>query len=283
MNNKLLRYVKIVGGVTLTSISMRFFLIPNNMVLGGISGLTVVLHYITGLPAGALLFLLNLPLFILALCVLGKDYLLHAFLGITLASIIVDLLAFIPFVATTDPFLIAIGSAVLIGFGAGLIISAKASAGGFDMLARVIHKKHPSLSFSKMILFFDFIVVAVGIFVFRDFERALYAFFTIFLLIQILEFVLSSERRGKICYISTEKAEEIKQAISEKYAGRNTPIHVQVLQRASGEHTLLCSVKRKADLIEIKRIVSKVDPLAFLIITNANEILGQHFLTLDSI
>lgn len=282
MNKKLLRYIKIIVGSVLISAALRFFLIPNNMVLGGVGGLTVVLHHLSGLPAGIILFVLNIPFFFFALKTLGKDYVIHAFLGIVFSSITVDLLAFIPFVATSDPFLIALYSAVLIGFGAGFILSANSSAGGSDMLARIVNKKRPDLSVGQVILVFDFSVVAIGTTVFRNLDNAMYAFFTIFLLIQIIEFILSFARHGKVCYIITEQGADIQKVLVETFPKGATTIQAHGCYSGNEKNILICATRQKQELIRLKRIVNEMDPNAFVIVHDAKEVFGQGFMSLET-
>ena len=282
LNPKLFRYVKIFVGAALIGIALHFFLIPNNIVLGGVSGLTVILHYLTGIPAGVIFFGINFPVFLIAFRSLGKDYILHAFLGIALCSIIVDVLAFLPFVATSDIFLISIYSAVLIGFGVGLVLSANSSAGGSDIIARMVNKKRPDFSVGLVILIFDFTVVAIGVAVFRNLNHALYAFFTIFLLIQIINFVLSFHRHGKVCYIITEKGEEIQQAIVHILQQGATAIEAEGCYSGKEKNMLICVIRQKQEMIKLKRTVKEIDPDAFVIIHDAKEVFGQKFAAFDA-
>ena len=282
MNQKLLRYIKIFVGAALIGVALHFFLIPNHIVLGGVSGLTVILHYVTGIPAGIIFFGINFPAFIFALRYLGKDYVLHAFLGIAVCSIVVDLLAFIPFVATDDIFLISIYCALLIGTGVGLVLSANSSAGASDIIARMVNKKRPDFSVALLILIFDFTVIAIGIVVFRNLNNALYAFFTIFLLIQIINFILSSHRHGKICYIITEKGDEIQKAIVHMLHQGATAIEAQGCYSGNEKNMLICAIRQKQEIIKLKRTIKEIDPDAFVFIHDAKEVFGQKFAAFDT-
>jgi len=182
---------KIILGGALIAVGVQFFLVPNQMVIGGISGLAIILHYVTGLPTGALIFLINAPIFLLTLRSLGLRFILTALVGIVTTSILVDAMAFLGFSATHDLILVTIFAGLTIGAGVGLIIAAGSSAGGTDMIARLVHKRRPGVSIGTGILVTDGLIIIAGALVFRDIDMALYAILSAYILKRIIDLILS--------------------------------------------------------------------------------------------
>ena len=269
-----LRYLKTFFGAIIISLAIRFFLVPNNMVLGGVSGLAVIVYYLTGLPPGALLFLINLPLFLISLRFLGKAFLIRAFFGVSITSVMVEVFAGLNFVATTDPFLVSLYSGLIIGVGAGIILSAGSSAGGFDLIARIVRKKRPDLSLGQVIMIIDFSIIALGALVIRRLDNAMYAFFSVFIVVQMIDFILSFGRHAKVCYIITEQAQEIAPRIMQAMSRGLTILPAHGGYSGQEKNMLVCAIKQNKQTAKLKQTVLEIDPTAFIIIHNADEVLG---------
>jgi len=274
----LLTYTKIILGSLIASLPMPFLLVPNNVVLGGVGGLTVIVHHFTGWPLGVLLFALNAPLFVLAFFFLGRAFIARAFLGVLSSSVFVQLFSMIDFVLTYDPLLIALVSGVLIGVGAGLFISAGGSGGGIDLLARMVMKKFPDrFSMGQVIMCFDFSIVLLGAFVFRRLDNAIYALLTIFIIVKLVDLILYGINYAKVAYIISEHGDDIRQLLMD-----NTTRGVTILRGEGGysgreKSVLICAIKQKQQITELKRIVYSADPSAFMIIQEAREVFGLGF------
>jgi len=280
MNRKaeLISCLKILIGAFIVSIPMPFLLVPNNLVLGGIGGITVIIHHYTGWPLGVLLMALNAPIFVFAWFFLGRKYIAKAFLGVFSSSVFVQILSMFDFVLTYDILLVALVSGVLIGIGAGLLLSAGGSGGGIDLIVRMILKKFPDrFSMGQIIMVFDFSIVALGAFVFRRLDNAIYALLTIFIIIKLVDLILYGINYAKVAYIISEHGDEIRHLLME-----STTRGVTILRGEGGyskreKSVLICAIKQKQQITELKRIVYAADPEAFMIIQEAREVFGLGF------
>jgi len=183
-------FAKIVLGGALIALGVQFLLAPNHMVIGGVSGLAIIIHHLTALPTGALFFLINAPLFLLGLRGFGLRFTLTALFGVVVTSVLIDTMAFLDFTLTYELPLVAIFGGVIVGAGVGLTLSAGSSASGADILARLIHKRRPNMTLGLLILLIDGSVIFAGAFVFREIELSLYAIVSAYILKRVVDGIL---------------------------------------------------------------------------------------------
>jgi len=269
---------KITLGGALVSVGLQFFLVPNSMVLGGVSGLATIVHYLTGWPTGLLIALMNIPIFVLALIFCGRSLVLYSFLGVITTSVLVDAFAMTEFVVTDNLLLVAVYSGVLLGTGGGLMLSAGASAGGTDLAARVIHTKLPNRSLGQFILLIDASIIALGALVFGRYESALFAGIAIFILIRIIDYMLYDRDMAKLVYIISESCgDEIREKITRDMNRGVTLLHGEGGHSGREKTVLLCAMKGRLHIIRLKQDVKAIDPEAFVIIGDVKEVLGRGF------
>ncbi|MCL2588645.1 MAG: YitT family protein [Oscillospiraceae bacterium] len=194
MNNNLreqaIIFIKVILGGAILALGIQFFFVPSSLVTGGASGLAIIFHHITGLPTGVLLFLINLPVFLVALKALGLRFVLTALLGILVTSALVDGLALLNFTVTYDLILVSIFGGVLVGAGVGLLLAAGSSGGATDILARLIHMRRPQMGLAVLILIIDTSIIITGAFVFRNLDLTLYGIIAAFVIKQVIDAIL---------------------------------------------------------------------------------------------
>lgn len=272
-----LQYGKIIIGSALIAAALQFFLIPNQVVVGGASGLATILSYLTGITPGVLLILVNAPLFIMALLMLGRGFVLRALLGIVVTSVLVDVFAFLHLVVTEDLLLVAVYSGILVGVGLGLVLSAGASVGGTDLAARLIRKKRPTMTIGRLILIIDAIIVFSGSFIFGSFDLALYAVIAIYILNRIVDMMLYGTNAAKVAHIISDQGPAIRELLI-----RDLGLKVTVLKGEGGgsgteKPVFVCAIRKKQQVADLKRLVYTQDPAAFLMIYEAKEVFGRGF------
>ena len=179
-----------LGGLAI-AIGIQFFLVPNQLIIGGISGLAIMINYITGLPTGLSFFIINAIVFLFALRQFGVRFILVCLFGVAVTSILVDTIAFLGFVATQELILATVFGGLLIGVGVGLILSAGSCSSGVDMMARLLREKRPNLSFGYLILCIDGVIIIIGALVFRQIDLALYAIIAVYILKRAVDYTLS--------------------------------------------------------------------------------------------
>jgi len=183
-------FAKIILGGALIAVGVQFFLVPNDMVIGGSSGLAIIFHHFTGLSTGVLIFLVNAPMFLLGLRELGLRFTLTALLGLVTSSVLVDVLALLNITVTDDLLLVSIFGGAIMGVGVGLCLSAGSSGGGTDVLARLVNKRYPKLTMGLVILLIDSSIILAGALVFREIESSLYAIISAYILKHVVDAIL---------------------------------------------------------------------------------------------
>ena len=270
-------YLFIVLGALVQAVSIRLFLIPGLMVSGGISGAAQIIQYFTNWPIGVMVFLGNVPLFILGWRYLGGTrFALRTAVAVTLFSIFTDGLAFfLPAKGITDDiFLLALYGGVLLGVGLGLVYRGRGTSGGSDILGRILnHKK--GVSISQAYLITDGLVVLASGFAF-GWERALYGFIVIYISGLAAELVSEGNNILRMAMIVTNHPDEVSGQIC-KILERGVTILPGTGAWTGQPRPVLYCVLSRAEINVLKTIVSETDPKAFMVIGQVNEALGERF------
>jgi len=185
---------QILLGGTAMAVAIQMLLVPNDLVIGGISGLAIIVRHLTGWPTGVLIFLINAPIFLMALRTYGFRFLLTALFGVGVTSILVDTLALVDFVLTDSMILVAIYSGVLIGAAVALLFRAGSATGGVDILARFGHRRWPRFTLGSFILCIDGTIILFGALVFGQIELAMYAAIAAFTLKKTVDLILQRDK-----------------------------------------------------------------------------------------
>lgn len=217
-NNSIMKnFIKDTFLIILGSVIMAFaisqFLLPNQLSTGGFSGIATILYYFLNIPMGTTVFILNLPLFIVACFVLGRKFLIRAIAGTAFLSIFLNILEKFP-AFTSDKFLACIYGGVLIGLGTALILRASASTGGSDLIASITRKINPRISTSNMIMILDVVIVLLNVVFFKTIEVGLYSAIAIFLMGKIIDLIFEGINFSKVMFIVSDKHERIADVIN---------------------------------------------------------------------
>jgi uncharacterized membrane-anchored protein YitT (DUF2179 family) len=269
-------YGKIVLGSVLYGIGFQYFLYPNAIIVGGVSGLAMIINYLTRLPVGVMSIVLNIPLFLLAWKKLGFRFIWYSLLGTVLSSAAIDLLSLLPVSVTSEPMLAAVYGGVIKGFGLGLVYSAGATTGGVDICAKLVRQRRPDLRFGTLLLGFDVIVIVAFALIFRKFDSAMYAIITMFILSKVVDLVLYGLTTSKVCYIISDESDKVKNAIVEKLHRGVTMLKGVGAWSGKDKQVILCVIKQQ-QIVEIRQIVRGIDEAAFMIISDARDVFGNGF------
>lgn len=274
--DRLKRYAMILVGVFLSAASLSIFLAPNGISAGGFSGIAMVLHqFFNFIPIGILLLILNIPLFIGGFMKLGKEFVAVSFICTVIFSLVVDYLP-LPAINTSDMMLAAVFGGVGSGVGFGLVLKAGATTGGMDMLARLVSLKIRQFPVGQLIFFMDVIVVLSSI-VFIGIEPGMYAIIAVFISGKLIDFIVEGTNRSKAFFIITGKPDEISSAIMEKLERGVTEWHGKGLYSGHDKTILLCAINDRAEVMDMKAIIKKIDRRAFVLIADMTEVLGEGF------
>ena len=270
-------YLVIILGGFIQALGMNLFLVPANLVSGGISGAAQLLHYILNWPIGLIVVLGNLPLFIIGWRYLGgPKFALRTILAILSFSLFVDLLMYLipgPGV-TEDPVLNTLFGGILLGLGLGIVYLGRGTSGGTDILGRILNRKL-GISISIAYMLTDSLVVIMAGFVF-GWEKALYGLIMIYVSGVVAEVASEGTKVVRTAMIISSKGDLVAKSILEELERGVTIIPAKGAYTQEGRTLLYCAVTT-SDVIRLKTIVHDVDPLAFMVIGQATEVMGEGF------
>lgn len=268
--NTFLDLLTIIVGTAITAISLNMMTIPSGLLAGGITGIAQFINHFFPVNVGIFLFLLNIPLMIAAYILLGKKFSIYTILSITLLSGFLYILP-IRHLWTDDVLLAAIFGGILNGVGCGIVLRRGGSQGGLDILSRII-AKFSNVSVGKANLVVNVLIVIVSGFIF-DSEIALFTIISMFASMKTYEVMLNHVNRMSVLII-TDKGEEVNEAIN-KDLHRGTTMWGANGGYTHAEKTVLLCVIVKGQLSQVKKIVKKADPHAFVSVISTQNVIGR--------
>lgn len=267
-----------------------FFITPYKIVPGGVYGVAIVVHYLTkgmfafapdGLPVGLTGLILNIPLTVIGIKILGPRFGAKTIVGFVLTSVFMDLITGFwgdkPLVEN-DPLLSTIFGGVLVGFGLGLIFRSKATSGGSDIIA-MIFAKYTRLPLGMLMIYVDSVIVLVGLLAFGSWAIPLYSWIVIFITGKVIDIVLQGIAYDKTLFIISDKYEEIRNRIINDLGRGGTYIPGKGMFNDSPK-TIIFTVVNRREMAILEEYIHEIDPKAFVTVLEANEILGEGFKSL---
>lgn len=270
----LYHYAIILFGVLLTALALDWFLVPNKVAAGGVSGLATVIYHVFGVPVGLTMLVINVPLFLVALRVLGATFGWRTLVGTVTLSVFVDTLSHVLRPLTGDPLLASIYGGALAGVGMGLTIKYGGSTGGTDLAALLVNRLFRT-SVGMSLLAIDTAVILLAGLVFNP-ELALYALLSLFITTKAIDLVQEGRVFAKAAYIISDYPQEIAQAVLTELDRGVTGLKGEGKYTGTKREVLFVIVSRP-EISMLKEIVSRIDPKAFIVITDAHEVLGEGF------
>lgn len=275
--SKLVKYLAIILGAAIGAIGFQFFLYPNSIVSGGLTGIAQIINRLTGLPVGVLSIVMNIPLFAVAWKKFGSQFIIDSFIGTALFSVFIDLAAMLNVVATTDPMLGSIIGGVIKGVGLGAIYYVGATTGGVDIVARILRRQYPYINFGTLILILDAVVISAYALIFHIVESAMYSLICMFVVSKAVDLVLYGLDNSSIVYIVSHNTDLIVHEITSGNLHRGvTLLHAEGAYTHEERQVIMCVIKRP-QIAEIRRLVRTIDDKAFLVVTDAKNVFGNGF------
>lgn len=267
--------IYIVIGCAIMAIGTSLFLLPNKLSSGGFAGIATIIYYLFDFPLGITMLTLNIPLFIFALIRVGRDTAFKGIIGTILLSTFIDIFdKFKPL--TTDRFLACIYGGICIGIGTAIVLKAHASTGGTDLLSYVIRSYKTHFRTSSLIVVIDIAIVFMNVLVFRQIEIGLYSAIVIYLMGKMIDIVFEGIYFTKNMFIVSNKYREIAKEVGERLDRGSTGIYAKGMYTRERKMMLWC-VGTRNEIARIKEIAIKIDPKAFIVISNAREAWGKGF------
>lgn len=270
----LLSYVVIGVGVFIMAIGLNYFLGPNTIAPGGVTGFAIVFQKISGVPIYITNLVINIPLFIFGAKSLGKSTAIKTLYATLLLSLFLRILP--PIVLTHDLLLSGIFGGALSGVGLGLVFKFDGTTGGTDLAGAILNRKFPRLSLANFMMIIDLFVVAFAGIVEKKIEIALYSVIALYVTIKIIDTILEGMGYLKGFYIITDKPDEIAQVLMAELERGVTALKGKGMYTKKDRDVLLCVVPR-SQFTKVKEIVQEIDEKAFVMVTEMYEAIGEGF------
>ena len=264
----------IAAGLLFSAAGYRLYLIPNDIVSGGFTGIgQLVHHFLPFITIGTVNAALNVPLFLVSMRSMGVRFGLRSVLAMLGLSLLID---WLPLPAATDDLLLAaVYGGVVSGIGFGLVLRGSATTGGTDMLSSLLHRLVPVLRVAMGIFMVDGIVIIASAFVFEA-QAAMYGLISAFIMNVLVDAVLEGPNSATSYFIISDRSEDIAAQILREMDRGVTALEAMGMYSRTRKKVLLCVVNR-FETMRLRRIVFEVDPQAFVIANKAHEVLGEGF------
>jgi len=284
-------YSYITIGSFILAVGFVYFISPHKIVPGGLFGVAIVVHYLTkgmfgiwpdGFPIGLFSLLVNIPLTIAGVKILGPRFGVKTVVGFVLSSVFLDWITYMrvdgeaPLVQ--DVLLSCIFGGVLIGVGTGLIFKSRATSGGSDIIAMMIAKS-TGIQLGQLIIYVDSAIVLLGLAAFQDWQIPLYSWLTIYIAGKAIDVTLEGISYHKALFIISDKHEDIKQKILVDLERGGTIFQGRGMY-TDEEKQIIYTVVSRREVAILEKFISDIDPKAFITIMDTREILGEGFQSL---
>lgn len=268
------RYISLIAGLLLISIAFNLFLLPNNIVFGGVSGLSIIIKKVLGWQPSTFILVSSLLLLILSYVILGKEKTVASVFGSILFPLFVNLTANISSFVKIDNselLLSAVFGGILYGLGAGLVFKAGFTTGGTDIINQII-SRYRKVSMGTAMLMSDGLIVFGGVFVF-GITKLMYALIVVYIIGLLTDRVLLGISDSKAFYIIANKDEEIKDYVLNYLNHGVTIFDARGGYSKEKEKVLMCVVPTK-EYFKLKAGIHEIDKSAFFVVTDAYEVFG---------
>ncbi|AVX09909.1 MULTISPECIES: YitT family protein [Priestia] len=267
------RMLFILVGALLMAVGLEFFLVPNEVIDGGIVGISIILSHLTDVQIGFYIFVLNLPFFFIGYKQIGKTFALSTLLGVIILSIATSIFHDLP-VLTGDPLLATVFGGIVLGVGVGIVIRYGGSLDGTEILAILFNKRTP-FSVGETIMFFNLFILGSAGFVF-GWDRAMYSLMAYFIAFKTIDIVIQGLDESKSAWIISEQYEQIGEAILARLGRGVTYLNGEGAYTGDDKKVIFCVITRLEEA-KLKAIIDEIDPSAFFAVAAIAEVRGGRF------
>ena len=280
---RLTKYLLILAGSAIYAVGFQFFMFPNEIVSGGVTGIAMIINAFTHWPVGLMIIVMNIPLFAVSWRHFGLNFLIGSLVGMAVSSAFVDLFALTGIVMTDDPMLATIIGGVIKGAGLGMIYYVGATTGGIDIVAKILRQRFSQINFGTMILIMDTVIIVTYALVMKQYQSAMYSVIAMFVVSKVVDLFLYGIDNSALCYIISEKSDELTASILSGHMHRGvTILEGEGAYSHTPKHVLLCVVKR-TQIPELRRLVKSLDERAFFVVTDAKNVFGKGFESISEV
>ncbi|MRZ79056.1 DUF2179 domain-containing protein [Paeniclostridium sordellii] len=269
--------IGLVLGCIFMSIGINMFLKPYTIAPGGLSGLSMIIGKVTGLPMSIVMLVIGIPLIIFSVKILGIKNSIKTLIGMSVFSAILSITSYLSNVhVTEDVLLCSISGALCLGIGLGIILKMDASTGGTDLIALMLNKVFPNVPLSKFMVMLDGMVVISAGLASKNLETALYSGVALYIIVKLVDAIVSDFNYSKAFMIISNEPNVLRDGIT-----REIKRGVTFLQGKGGytneDKNVLLVVVSKNEEVHLKKVIKNIDPSAFIIVSDVHEVLGEGF------
>ncbi|MFC0476175.1 YitT family protein [Robertmurraya beringensis] len=270
----------ILLGSAIFSFGIVHFNMQNNLAEGGFTGITLLLYFLFNWDPSYVNLLLNIPLFFIGWRLLGKNVFLYTLIGTVSVSVFLWIFQRyqINMPLKDDLTLAALFAGVFIGVGLGIIFRFGGTTGGVDIIARLVHK-YIGWSMGKTMFLFDVVVITLSLIFYLTYQEAMYTLVAVFVGARVIDFMQEGAYSARGAIIISEKNQEIADKIMTEMERGVTVLKGHGSYSKQEKEVLYCVVGRN-EIVLLKRVITSVDPHAFVSVTMVHDVLGEGF-TLD--
>ncbi len=273
--------IPILIGTAIYAFGLHYFVIPNQLMEGGVTGIAVLLNYAADFPLSISTLVLNIPLFFLGWKALGRSQMMYTLIGIVslsgflaLMEHLIDSKLLVPFKSTHDYMLAALYAGVTLGTGLGIVFRFGGTTGGVDIVARIVARSR-GISMGQIILTLDALIIGISL-LYISIEKVLYTLVTVFIASKLIDFIQDGAYAAKAFSIITEYGEAISKKITLELDRGVTLIPAKGAFSGQQKEVVYCVVQRQ-EIRRLKTIVRNIDPRAFIVINEVHDVLGEGF------
>ncbi|HEX0334902.1 TPA: YitT family protein [Streptococcus pneumoniae] len=277
MIKKIYPIFTILLGAAIYAFGLTYFVVPHHLFEGGATGITLITFYLFKIPVSLMNLLINIPLFILAWKIFGVKSLYSSLLGTLALSAWLAFFEHIPLHIDLqgDLLITAHIAGILLGIGLGIIFNAGGTTGGTDILARILNK-YTHISIGKLLFILDFCILMLILLIFKDLRLVSYTLLFDFIVSRVIDLIGEGGYAGKGFMIITKRPDQLAKAINDDLGRGVTFISGQGYYSKENLKIIYCIVGRN-EIVKTKEMIHRIDPQAFITITEAHEILGEGF------
>jgi len=260
-------------GAALVAVGLEMFLVNNNIIDGGITGISIILSHLTHVPLGIFLFVINLPFLLLGYKQIGKTFALSTLFAVFVMSVGTALLTPVQPI-TIDPLLAAVFGGVIIGVGVGMVIRSGGSLDGTEIVAILFNKKSP-FSVGEIVMFFNVFILGSAGFVF-GWDHAMYSLIAYYIAFKMIDITIEGLDQSKSVWIISENHQAVGDALLSRLGRGVTYLNGEGAFTGDNKKVIFCVITRLEEA-KLKSIVEELDPGAFLAIGNIHDVRGGRF------
>lgn len=271
----------IMLGTAIYAFGLHFFVLPNQLMEGGLTGISVLLNYAAGWPLSVTTLLLNIPLFAIGWKALGREDMIYTLLGVLSLSFFLWLMELmiekgwvVTFHTSNDYILAALYAGVSLGSGLGIVFRFGGTTGGVDIVARIV-TRWKGISMGQFILCLDAVIIGLAL-IYIPVEKVLYTLVTVFISSKLIDFIQDGAYSARAFTIISNESGRIAASITKELDRGVTLMPAKGAFSGEQKEIVYCVVQRQ-EIRRLKTIIRNIDPRAFIVISEVDDVLGEGF------